>query len=75
MCQPFFSFPCVVFHTLSFLSLALARQLQAEEEYLARREHEAYLREGERRRVALAQQQQQQARKTKEKKKGDCIVM
>jgi hypothetical protein len=74
VCQPFFIlFLVLVFDTLSFVSLALARQLQAEEEYLARREHEAYLREGERRRLALAQQHQPQ--KKKEKKKGDCIVM
>jgi hypothetical protein len=71
----FFFFPFLVlfFKTLSLVSLALARQLQAEEEYHARREHEAYLREGERRRVASAQQHQPQ--KPKEKKKGDCIVM
>lgn len=69
----FFPFPELLFKTLSFVSLALARQLQAEEEYHARREHEAYHREGERRRLALAQQHQ--PRKPKEKKKGDCIVM
>ncbi|KAF9484257.1 DUF544-domain-containing protein [Pholiota conissans] len=66
--------------------LALAQQLQAEEEHIARQEHEAYLREQQERQnqeiVQRAQQQQQQeaaSRKPekvkKEKKKGDCVIM
>jgi len=54
-------------------SLALARQLQAEEERLARRERDAYLRERYRReQIALQQQQEEERRK---KKKKDCIIM
>jgi len=55
------------------LSLALAQQLQAEEEHLARQEHAAYLREEERRRLVAMQQPRPPVKK--EKKKGDCIIM
>ncbi|KIM36382.1 hypothetical protein M413DRAFT_449253 [Hebeloma cylindrosporum] len=61
---------------------ALAQQLQAEEEHLAREEHKAYLREQH----LLKQQQQQQGnsngrqheqekKKDKHKKKSDCVIM
>lgn len=55
-------------------SLALARQLQAEEENIARTEYETYLLEDKRRRQALAQQKHRPQKK-KEKKKGDCVIM
>ena len=59
---------------LGLFSLALAQQLQAEEEYLARQQHAAYLREEERRRLAAMQQPPPPVKKEK-KKKGDCIIM
>ena len=66
----------------TFYSRALAQQLQAEEEHLARQEHRAYLQE---QRLKQQQQQQQgqgnedrheQERKDKKKKKdGNCVIM
>lgn len=56
------------------ISLALARQLQAEEEHFARQEHEAYLRERKRRQQIAQHEQEEQERKKKDKKK-DCIIM
>jgi len=62
-----------------FHSRALAHQLQAEEEHLARQEHRAYLHE---QRLKQQQQQQRQGngdrqeRKDKKKKKdGNCVIM
>lgn len=54
-------------------SLALARQLQAEEEQFARQEHEAYLQERKRRQQIAQHEQEEQERKKKDKK--DCIIM
>lgn len=72
-----------IFILTCFCSLALAQQLQAEEEHIARQEHEAYMREQQQRQQqeaqTLAKQQELNARLPekvkKEKKKGDCIVM
>ena len=66
-----------------FHSRALAQQLQAEEEHLARQEHRAYLQE---QRLKQQQQQQQQGqgngdrheqerRDKKKKKDGNCVIM
>ncbi|KJA23765.1 hypothetical protein HYPSUDRAFT_39600 [Hypholoma sublateritium FD-334 SS-4] len=60
--------------------LALAQQLQAEEEHIARQEHEAYMREQQQQEAqTLANQKELNARRPekvkKEKKKGDCIIM
>ncbi|KXN91759.1 Protein FAM63A [Leucoagaricus sp. SymC.cos] len=58
----------------------LARQLQAEEEQLARQEHERYLRE-QHARAAYEQEQQismreaAERKKAKKKKSRDCIIM
>jgi len=65
--------PGLIALSLDFFSLALAQQLQAEEEHLARQQHAAYLREEERRRLAAMQQPPPPVKKGK--KKGDCIVM
>ncbi|KAF8965798.1 hypothetical protein BDZ97DRAFT_1811069 [Flammula alnicola] len=58
---------------------ALAQQLQAEEEHLARQEHEAYLQEQLRSRQAETHGRAPNGRKPekvkKEKKKGDCTIM
>lgn len=56
-------------------SLALARQLQAEEEYLARRERDAYLRERHRREQIALHQRQEEEEQQRKKKKKDCIIM
>jgi len=57
------------------ISLALAQQLQAEEEHRARRDHDLYLREQEKKKLAAAQKQQPPKKEKKEKKKGDCVIM
>ncbi|KAH6909349.1 hypothetical protein BKA70DRAFT_1385931 [Coprinopsis sp. MPI-PUGE-AT-0042] len=57
---------------------ALAAQLQAEEEYLARREREEYRRQEHERRQAEQQQEderRQDKHKLKKKKSKDCIIM
>ncbi|PPQ79029.1 hypothetical protein CVT25_002338 [Psilocybe cyanescens] len=61
--------------------LALARQLQAEEEQIARREHESYLYEQQQREQQRQQGAQQagaireKKEKKEKKKKGDCVIM
>ncbi|KDR66426.1 hypothetical protein GALMADRAFT_259177 [Galerina marginata CBS 339.88] len=59
--------------------LALAHQLQAEEEHMARQEHEAYLREQQQRTQGQQQQQTDGGRPVQEKKdkkkKSDCLIM
>ncbi|KAF8179871.1 hypothetical protein BJ912DRAFT_1023830 [Pholiota molesta] len=60
--------------------LALARQLQAEEEQIARQEHEAYMREQQQMQDQQRQQQQQAGGRRpekvkKEKRKGSCVIM
>jgi len=54
---------------------ALAQQMQAEEDHLARREHEAYVREQERRQREEANLRPSRERPRKEKKNSGCIIM
>ena len=58
-----------------FISQALAQQMQAEEEHLARREQEAYVREQERRQREEANLRPSRERPPKEKKNSGCIIM
>jgi ubiquitin carboxyl-terminal hydrolase MINDY-1/2 len=65
-----------VFFLTYFISQALAQQMQAEEEHLARREQEAYVREQqERRQREEANLQPSQERPRKERKNSGCIIM
>jgi len=54
---------------------ALAMQMQAEEEHIARREQEAYIREQERRQREEANLRPSRERPPKEKKDSSCIIM
>ena len=59
-----------------FISLALAQQMQAEEDHLARREQEAYVREQERRQREEANlPPPSRERPPKEKRDSRCIIM
>ena len=60
---------------LCFISQALAQQMQAEEEHLARREQEAHVREQERRQREEANSRPSRERPPKEKKNSGCIIM
>ena len=78
-----FSFPHVAKSNFSnvpfflcFISQALAQQMQAEEEHLARREQEAYVREQERRQREEANlRPSSRERPPKERKNSGCIIM
>jgi hypothetical protein len=62
---------------LCFISQALAHQMQAEEEHLARQEQEAYVRHRERRlrdEINLRPGREPE-RPPKEKKRSGCIIM
>lgn len=74
---PFFNDVNNIFSDLFlFISQALAEQMQAEEEHLARREQEAYVREQqERRQREEANLRTSQEKPRKEKKRSDCIIM
>ena len=58
-----------------FISEALAQQMQAEEQHLARREQEAYVREQERRQREEANLRPSRESPRKEKKNSNCIIM
>ena len=64
-----------------FHSRALAHQLQAEEEHLARQEHRAYLHEQRLKQQQHQQRQgngdrhEQERRDKKKKKDGNCVIM
>ena len=69
---PFFFFLLI----LNSISEALARQMQAEEDHLARRAEEAYVREQHERREREEGNVRPQERPLKEqKKKSECIIM
>lgn len=62
-------------------SLALARQLQEEEDEMMRRRHEAYVQERAQKEEAIAVQREREIREREEKiksrklNKSDCVIM